>query len=63
MDILPVSGTISDPKVGINCWPESEVSENINKSETGNLGLTAEEELDIVEFLKTLSDGYILTDK
>jgi hypothetical protein len=41
----------------------SEVSENINKSETGNLGLTVEEELDIVEFLKTFSDGYILTDK
>jgi cytochrome c peroxidase len=40
-------------------WPEPEVSENVNKDELGNLGLTKEEEAAIVAFLRTLSDGYI----
>lgn len=39
-------------------WPSPEVAENVNKSELGNLGLTPEEEADIVAFLKTLSDGF-----
>lgn len=41
-----------------NCWPAPEVAENVNRDELGNLGLTPEEEADIVAFLKTLSDGY-----
>ena len=61
-DALPLSETVSDPKPGVNSWPKPEVSENINKLETGNLGLTEEEESAIIEFLKTLSDGYILKD-
>lgn len=40
-------------------WPASEVSVNINTVEVGNLKLNHEEELAIVAFLKTLSDGYI----
>jgi cytochrome c peroxidase len=39
-------------------WPPPEVVVNINKTEMGNLGLTPGEELDIVAFLRTLSDGY-----
>jgi cytochrome c peroxidase len=62
-DILPLSGTVTNPQPGINCWPKPEVTENINKIETGNLGLSPEEESAIVEFLRTLSDGYILIDK
>jgi cytochrome c peroxidase len=42
-----------------NCWPAPEVSENVNRVELGDLGLTEEEENAIVAFLKTLSDGYI----
>jgi cytochrome c peroxidase len=42
-------------------WPEPEVSINVNTDELGNLGLTDAEEDAIVAFLKTLSDGYILT--
>ena len=34
-----------------------EVLGNINRDELGNLGLTLQEELDIVAFLKTLTDG------
>jgi cytochrome c peroxidase len=39
-------------------WPAPEVSDNINTDELGNLGLTAQEEADIVAFMKTLTDGY-----
>jgi len=45
------------------CWPEPEVTENVNSDELGNLGLTDEEENAIVAFLKTLSDGYKVNEK
>lgn len=37
-------------------WPPPEISENVNKDEMGDLGLTPEEEDAIVLFMKTLSD-------
>jgi cytochrome c peroxidase len=40
-------------------WPSPEVDVNINTTELGNLGLNKGEELAIVAFLKTLSDGYV----
>lgn len=40
-------------------WPLPDVVENVNKIELGNLGLTEQEEDDIVVFLLTLSDGYV----
>jgi cytochrome c peroxidase len=40
-------------------WPPPEVSENVNRDELGNLGLTPEEEAAVVAFLKTLSDGFV----
>jgi cytochrome c peroxidase len=39
-------------------WPEPEVADNVNTDELGDLGLTKQEEGAIVEFMKTLSDGY-----
>jgi len=57
-DVLPKCETMNGPSPGLNCWPEPEVSSNLNKKELGNLGLTEDEENDIVAFLKTLSDGY-----
>ncbi|HMB44674.1 MAG TPA: cytochrome c peroxidase [Candidatus Methanoperedens sp.] len=39
-------------------WPSAEVPENVNTAELGNLGLTKQEEKNIVAFLGTLSDGY-----
>jgi cytochrome c peroxidase len=42
-----------------NCWPKPEISQNLNTSELGDLGLTPDEEAAIVAFLKTLSDGYM----
>ena len=41
-----------------NCWPEPEVTNNVNHDELGNLGLTNSEENDIVAFMRTLTDGY-----
>ncbi len=40
-------------------WPDPEVAANINTTEMGNLGLNRGEELAIVAFLQTLSDGYV----
>ncbi len=39
-------------------WPPPELANNINTTEIGNLGLSPGEELAIVSFLQTLSDGY-----
>jgi cytochrome c peroxidase len=41
----------------VNCWPRPEVPNNIDGT-TGMLGLTDEEENQIVAFLQTLSDGF-----
>ncbi len=41
----------------VDCWPIPEVKNNIDMT-SGNLGLTDEEENDIVAFLQTLSDGF-----
>ena len=39
-------------------FASAEVSQNMNMEELGNLGLTDEEEQNLVAFLKTLTDGY-----
>jgi cytochrome c peroxidase len=59
-DVLPRCDAISDAQLGVNCWPEPEVPQNVNRNELGDLKLTPEEERAIVEFMKTLSDGYEL---
>lgn len=48
------------------CWPAPEVSANLlapnadpARPDIGNLGLSDEEENDIVAFMRTLSDGYV----
>lgn len=60
-DVKPVCpGAYTEAEaLAANCWPAPEVSETVNRDELGDLGLTPEEEADIVEFLKTLSDGYM----
>jgi cytochrome c peroxidase len=40
----------------LGCWPEPEVSQNLNQTELGNLGLNDQEKSDLVSFLNTLSD-------
>lgn len=39
-------------------WPAPEVSENVDSTLLGNLGLTDAQENDIVAFMMTFSDGY-----
>lgn len=39
-------------------WPPPEYPDTMNMSELGNLGLSDDDEDAIVEFMKTLSDGY-----
>lgn len=39
-------------------FPAAEVPETVNHDELGNLGLTLQEEKDIVAFMKTLTDGF-----
>jgi len=41
----------------VNCWPRPEVPNNIDMT-TGMLGLTDQEENQIVAFLQTLTDGF-----
>jgi cytochrome c peroxidase len=41
----------------VDCWPMPDVPNNVDMT-TGNLGLTDEEENQIVKFLETLSDGF-----
>ncbi|MEY8877778.1 MAG: cytochrome-c peroxidase [Leptothrix sp. (in: b-proteobacteria)] len=40
------------------CWPAPEYAATINRTELGNLGLTAQDVDDIVTFMGTLTDGY-----
>lgn len=43
--------------MGEDCWPAPEVRDNVNPF-IGDLGLTADEEDELVAFLRTLSDGW-----
>lgn len=59
-DVLPTcpDGYTEAAALAADCWPAPEVPTNVNRVELGNLGLSEAEELAIVAFLKTLSDGY-----
>jgi len=43
----------------VDSWPPPEVPDNVNTDELGDLGLTADEEQALVQFLQTLSDGFV----
>ena len=59
-DVKPVcSGVYTEAQaLAADCWPAPEAAENVNTEELGNLGLTPQEEDQIVAFMKALSDGY-----
>jgi cytochrome c peroxidase len=48
------------PGEKVSCWPPPAVPENVSTL-IGNLGLSPQDEADLVAFLQTLSDGYIPT--
>ncbi|HEY9758727.1 MAG TPA: cytochrome c peroxidase [Oculatellaceae cyanobacterium] len=61
-DVKPAcEDPFTDEKTALaqGCWPVPEVSKNVNSTELGNLGMTRQEEEDLVAFLATLSDGWI----
>ncbi|QXP87577.1 cytochrome-c peroxidase [Methylococcus capsulatus] len=60
-DVLAACEHLSHPEPGINCWPAAEEAANVNRTETGDLKLSDEEEDAIVAFLRTLSDGFQLS--
>jgi cytochrome c peroxidase len=41
----------------VDCWPMPEVTNNLDMT-TGSLGLTDQEENQLVKFLETLTDGF-----
>jgi cytochrome c peroxidase len=47
------------PGEKVKCWPQPEFPGTLNTTQLGNLGLTGDEEDDIVAFLKTLTDGFV----
>lgn len=60
-DVLPSCDVPDPPKDamgGATCFQPSEVEENVNRTEMGNLGLTPVEGMTLIKFLQTLSDGY-----
>jgi len=60
-DVYPYAVTSGHCPAGtterVTCWPMPEVPNNVDMT-TGNLGLTDQEEDQVVAFLRTLSDGY-----
>jgi cytochrome c peroxidase len=61
-DVLPRCRP-NDPGEGTTCWPAPETSENLNKRQLGNLGLSDAEEDALVAFMQTLTDGYVSRDR
>jgi cytochrome c peroxidase len=56
-DVLPRCAP-NDPGERTACWPAPETTENMNTSKMGRLGLSGQEEDELVSFMQTLSDGY-----
>ena len=55
-DTLPRCQT-GAPGEKVSCWPPPEIPTNLNTN-CCNLGLTDQQEDDLVAFLKTLTNGY-----
>jgi cytochrome c peroxidase len=57
-DVLPQCGEDGGSEVGVTCWPAPEQPLNVNRTLTGRLGLSDNDEQDLVAFLGTLDDSY-----
>ena len=55
-DALPRCQGEGAPGEKVSCWPAPEVSANVDTT-VGKLGLTPQEEDQLVAFMKTLTDG------
>ena len=56
---LGIDDATVDVALANDCWPRPEVAGTVNTDELGDLGLTTEEELALVAFMLTMSDGYL----
>lgn len=57
-DVLGYVPDINAPGLGTLGWPPAEEPQNVNHDELGALGLTDDQERDVVTFMRTLTDGY-----
>lgn len=60
-DILPACtnpSDISNPEFGKTCWPKGEFHATRNVDELGSLGLSDQDEADLVAYMKTFTDNY-----
>ncbi len=57
-DVLPTCADDFDGVAGETCWPAPEVAANMNTQFLGDLKLSDADEVAIVAFLTTLSDGF-----
>ncbi len=60
-DVLPKCtepADIFNSGFGKTCWPEGEFNATRNISELGALGLSGQDEVDLVSYLKTFTDNY-----
>jgi cytochrome c peroxidase len=56
-DTLPKCA-VGDLGEKVSCWPAPETPQNLN-AHCCNLGLSEQDEDDIVAFVRTLTDGYL----
>jgi cytochrome c peroxidase len=60
-DVLPPCADPLTPEPAAEsqgCWPAAEITNTMNTVDLGNLGLSKDEENDMVAFLQTLTDGW-----
>ncbi len=59
-DVLPLcpAAYTEAQALAAGCWPAPELGLNENTKDVGDLGLSAAEEADLLQFLGTLSDGW-----
>ncbi|QWV93040.1 cytochrome-c peroxidase [Geomonas oryzisoli] len=58
-DVLPLCDSPNPPvdaMGGATCFPAAEVADNVNRTDLGNLGLTPQEGMALIQFMKTLTD-------
>ena len=59
-DVLPAcGGAVGRAQWGVTCWPPPAVRENMNTTNLGRMGLAPAEEVALVAYLRTLSDGWV----
>lgn len=60
-DVLPECeepSDITNPESGKTCWPKGEFYDTRNVAELGNLGLSEQDEADLVAYMKSFTDNY-----